>query len=79
MEFMRGHGEPIGGDPDAKLWKVTETGLPMLLVRASCADAALARAREVDPGYCGTQRWDDMFDGSVPDGAEILEVPGHEI
>ena len=79
MECMRGRGEPTARDPDAKLWKVTETGLPMLLVRASCADAALARAREVDPGYCGTQRWDDMFDGSVPDGAEILEVTCYEI
>lgn len=79
MKFMNGHGDPIVRDPDAKLWKVTETGLPMLLVRAFCADAALARAREVDPSYCGTQRWDDEFDGSMPDGAEILEVPGHEI
>lgn len=76
---MRGHEGPIGGDPDAKLWKVMETGLPTLLVRASCADAALARARGVDPSYCGTQRWDDEFDGSVPGGAEILEVSGHEI
>lgn len=76
---MKGHEGPIGGDPDAKLWKVMETGLPTLLVRASCADAALARGRGVDPSYCGTQRWDDEFDGSVPDGAEILEVSGHEI
>lgn len=61
------------------VWKITGTNLPMLLVRASGADAALARAREVDPDYCGMQRWDDRFDGDVPDGAEILEVPGHEI
>lgn len=76
---MKGHEGLAERNPDAKLWKITGTDLPMLLVWASGADAALAKAREVDPGYCGMQRWDDRFDGSVPDGAEILEVLGYEI
>lgn len=61
-----------GCGPEARMWKVTGAGLPLLLVRGTFEEA-LARAREVDPGYCGMQRWDDRFDGSVPDGVEILE------
>lgn len=59
--------------PGDRLWKVTGTGLPMLLVRGTF-DGALARAREVDRGYCGMQRWDRLFDGEVPPEAEILCV-----
>ena len=79
MEFMKGHEGLLGHGLDARLWKITGTDLPMLLVRAPGADAALAKAREVDPYYNGMQRWDDRFDDSVPDGAEILGVTSHEI
>jgi len=73
-DYARRIREACGCDPEARLWKVTGgPGLPMLLVRAAGADAALARAREVDPRYCGMQRWDYRFDGVPEPGAGILE------
>lgn len=53
------------------VWKVTGTGLPMLLVRGSF-EGALILARQIDPRYCGMQRRDVCFDGPLPPETQII-------
>lgn len=35
------------------IWAIFEEGLPALRIRTKCFDGALARARYIDPRYCG--------------------------
>lgn len=50
------------------IWMIFEPGgesrgLPPLRIRAKCFDDALARARYIDPRYCGGCVVDDERDG----------------
>lgn len=44
------------------IWAIFEEGLPTLRIRAKCFDDALARARYIDPRYCGGYVVDDERD-----------------
>lgn len=63
-----------------KIWKVAghfidaaDIPLPRLYIKAETADQALREARKIDKQYCGTQLYDESYDGKPTSEIIIAE------